>query len=182
MMNTAKYFWDLNSRALKETQNIIKRNHAHPKFIARLITLLSRCDRPKEVFSLINENDFIKVWPKARAYWRKIQPESDFRDWWETIYEELFRRRKIRTKNVKGRPSALFVRVGKMIARSRIQNGLSQKDLALRAGMSQPDISKIEEGRQNITLETLACLCKVLNIKKIELEAEGTVYQHVKGT
>ena len=170
MMNTAKYFWDLNEKALKETRNIIRRNQTHPKFIARLVTLLSRCDRPKEVFSLIDENDFIKVWPKARVYWRKIQPESDFRDWWETIYEGLFQKHKIRIRTAKGRPSALFIRVGKMIMQARIQNGLSQKDLALRAGMSQPDISKIEEGRQNITLETLSCLCKVLNIKNIELE------------
>lgn len=171
MMNTAKYFWDLNEKALKQTQGILRNNHSHPKFIARLVTLLSRCDRPKEVFSLIEEKEFVNIWPKVRVYWRKTQPESDFRDWWETVYEQLFEKNKARIKTAKGRPSLLFSRIGRIIMQARIENGLSQKDLAVRAGMNQPDISRIEEGRQNVTLETLACLCKVLNIKSIKLEA-----------
>jgi hypothetical protein len=35
--------------------------------------------------------------------------------------------------------------------------------------MRQPDISKIEEGRKNITLGTLSSLIQVLEIKKIEI-------------
>lgn len=173
MMNTAKYFWDLNEKALKQTQGILRNNHSHPKFIARLVTLLSRCDRPKEVFSLIEKKEFVNIWPKVRSYWKKIQPESDFRDWWETVYEQLFEKNKTRIKTAKGRPSVLFSMVGRIIMRARIEKGLSQKDLAVRAGMNQPDISRIEEGRQNVTLETLACLCKVLNIKSIKLETEA---------
>lgn len=173
MMNTAKYFWDLNEKALKQTQSMLKNNHSHPKFIARLVTLLSRCDRPKEVFSLIEKKEFVNIWPKVRSYWKKIQPESDFRDWWETVYEQLFEKNKTRIKAAKGRPSLLFSRIGRIIMRARIEKGLSQKDLALKAGMNQPDISRIEEGKQNVTLETLACLCKVLNIKSIKLETEA---------
>ena len=50
---------------------------------------------------------------------------------------------------------------------ARIQRGLSQKQLALRIGMKQPDISKIEEGKKNITLFTLNRLCRVLGIEKM---------------
>jgi DNA-binding Xre family transcriptional regulator len=35
--------------------------------------------------------------------------------------------------------------------------------------MKQPDISTIEKGGKNITLETLSRLCKVLEIKKIDI-------------
>lgn len=169
-IDIAKYFWDLNAKALRETKKIFKNNHSHPKFTARLIALLSRCDRPKELFSLLEEKEFISIWPKIRSYWQKVQPESDFRDWWETVYEELLQKYKIRKKTASGRPSALLLKIGKMIARTRVDRGLSQKDLALRAGMKQPDISEIEEGRRNITLETLSSLCRALKIKSIKLE------------
>ena len=112
----------------------------------------------------------MNIWPKVRAYWRKVQPESDFRDWWETVYEQLFEKGRDRIKTAKGRPSVLFSRVGRIIMRARIEDGLSQKIWLLRRGMNQPAISRIEEGRQNVTMETLACLCKVLNIKSIKLE------------
>jgi len=52
---------------------------------------------------------------------------------------------------------------------ARIQKGLSQKQLALRIGMKQPDISRIEEGKKNITLFTLTRLCKVLGIEEIDI-------------
>jgi len=55
-----------------------------------------------------------------------------------------------------------------MIKEARVQKNISQKELALQTGMRQPDISMIEEGRKNITLQTLFRLCKVLGIKRIE--------------
>ena len=52
----------------------------------------------------------------------------------------------------------------------RIRKGLSQKELAIKAGMKQPDISKIEEGKKNITTITLARIYSILDIKKIDLQ------------
>lgn len=167
-MKVSKYFWDLNERALKETQGALK-NPKHPKFIMRIVALLSRCDRPKELFSLITRKEFIENWPNIRSYWAKLVRESDFRDWWETIYEQLLQKYRIKELKPKGNASALFSKIGAMIKVARVEKGLSQKELAFRVGMRQPDISKIEEGRKNITMQTLASLCKILDIKKIEL-------------
>ena len=167
-MNIAKYFWELNKEALRETKKIIKNPH-HPRFIPRIITFLSRCDQPKELFSLISKRGFVKTWPKVRAYWLKLGQESDFRDWWETIYEELLGKYKFRYKRPKGKPSASFSNIGRTIREARVQKGLSQKELSLIIGMKQPDISIIEKGKKNITLETLSRLCKVLEIKKIDI-------------
>ena len=167
-MNISKYFWDLNKKALRETKRII-RTPKHPRFIPKITTFLSRCDQPRELFSLISKRDFVKTWPKIRAYWLKLGQESDFRDWWETIYEELLGRYKFRHKVPKGKPSALFSNIGRTIRETRIQKGLSQKELSLIIGMKQPDISTIEKGGKNITLETLSRLCKVLEIKKIDI-------------
>lgn len=167
-MNIAKYFWDLNKKALNETQGIIK-NPKHPRYIPRMIVFLSRCDQPKELFSLISKRAFVETWPKIRAYWLKLERDSDFRDWWETIYEELLRKNKFRDKSPKGKPSILFSNIGNAIREARIQKGLSQKEMALIVGMEQPDISIIEKGKKNITLGTLSRLCKVLEIKKIDI-------------
>lgn len=163
----AKYFWDLNEKALRETGQIFKKPN-HPKFASRVVTFLSRCQEPKELFSLISKESFVKVWPKVRLYWRKISPASDFRDWWQTIYEGLLEEQRFKYRKPKGKPSSLFLKVGKIVKEARIKKGLSQKELALTAEMSQPDISMIEEGRKNITLQTLFRLCKILEIKKIE--------------
>ena len=167
-MNAAKYFWDLNERALKETQRALK-NPKHPKFIMRMVTLLSRCDRPKELFSLITKKEFIENWPNIRSYWAKLARESDFRDWWETVYEQLLQKYGKKELKPKGKASVLFSKIGAMIKNARIEKNLNQKELAAWVGMKQPDISKIEEGKKNITIQTLASLCKILGIKKIEL-------------
>lgn len=168
-MKISKYFWDLNERALKETERII-RNPQHPKFVVRLVTLLSRCDRPKELFSLISKQDFIEFWPKARSYWSKIAQAPDFRAWWETVYEQLLEKYRAKQKQPKGRASALFLKIGRLIREARVQKGLSQKELAFRIGMRQPDISTIEKGEKNITLGTLIRLCNTLGIKKLEFD------------
>lgn len=158
----SKYFWDLNEEALKETANIFK-NPGHSKFQPRMVKLLSRCQRPKELFSIISKEDFIKAWPRLRRYWLKADKKSDFRDWWQTIYEEILKKQGKRIK-VEGEPSMLFKDIGIKIKEARVGKEISQKDLALAVGMKQPDISKIEEGKKNITLETLARICKYLNI------------------
>ena len=167
-MNIAKYYWDLNKTALKETKAILK-NHSHPKFAMRMVTLLSRCDNPKELFSFFSKKDFIEFWPSVKAHWVKISRESDFRDWWQTIYEQIPRQYKQEELAPKGVGSVFFLKVGRAIREARVQRGLSQKELAIIVKIRQPDISKIEEGKKNITLKTLFALSKALNIEKINL-------------
>ena len=167
-MNISKYFWDLKEEALKETKNILK-NPEHHKFNIRIVTFLSRCDKPKELFSIIPEKKFVEVWPKIRSYWTKRVRQSEFRDWWDTIYEQLLEKYRRKQKKVIGRTPFFFRKIGRVIKEARIEKGLSQKHLALSIGMKQPDISRIEEGKKNITLFTLIRLCKILGIKRIDI-------------
>lgn len=167
-MTIAKYFWDLNKTALKETKRILK-NPKHPKFITRMVTFMSRCDRTRELFSLISRKEFIEIWPKLKAHWLKVARESDFRDWWQVIYEQLLEKYGRRQRSAHPEQSILFFKIGKTIKEARIQKGLSQKELSSIVGVRQPDISKIEEGKKNITLKTLFALSRALNIKKIYL-------------
>ncbi len=158
-MSYEKYFWDLNEKAIEETRNIL-RDIDHPKFLTRMYTLLSRSDSVKEVFELISKESFVEAWPRVRRYWLKIPEAQDFRAWWETVYEELV---KIK-KGPSGTPTKELSNWGGLIRKKRIQKGLSQSDFAKRVNMKQPDISAIEKGKKNITLETFIKLCKVLDI------------------
>ena len=159
----AKYYWDLSENAIQETWKILK-NSTHAKFMTRAITLLSRCQDPKLVFRLIPKKQFVEVWPKIRREWTKLESRSQFRDWWQTIYEQM-----IGKAGPEGKPPVLFLNIGRAVRGARVRKGLSQKDLAQLTGINQPDISKIEEGRKNITLRTLFYLSKALSIKKIDL-------------
>ena len=163
-MGIKKYFWGLNQRALKETEKII-RDPGHPKFSARAFTLLSRCDKPREVFSLIGKDRFIEAWPRVRKYWQKRPQAQDFRAWWETIYEQLLEA----GQKPAGKPAREFQNIGALIKSTRAEKGWSQLDFARRAGMKQPDISAIEKGRKNITLETLIKLSRIVGIKNLPL-------------
>jgi DNA-binding Xre family transcriptional regulator len=171
-MNIEKYFWDLKEKALKETKGILK-DPGHPKFTERVVTLLSRCDKPEELFSIIPRRKFVEIWPRIRTYWIKRIRRSDFRDWWETIYEQILEKDQHRRRKAKGGTPVTFRTIGMEVRDARIQKGLSQKQLALRIGMKQPDISRIEEGKKNITLFTLTRLCKVLGIEKIDVRLPG---------
>lgn len=165
--NITKYFWGINKKALKETEEILK-NPGHQRFPERFVVVLSRCDNPKEIFSIVPKEEFVKSWPKVKNYWRRIARTSDFRDWWQTIYEEITQNVTAKSKPI-GKSSSISLKLGRVIRDRRIQKGWTQKELAQMVGMKQPDISKIEEGQKNITIETLASLSSVLAITKIEL-------------
>jgi DNA-binding XRE family transcriptional regulator len=167
-MKIEKYFWSLNKKALKEVKKILK-DPEHPKFISYAFTLLSQCDVPKEVFSVIKKEHFIEQWPKIKKYWDKTGEAVDFKTWWDTIYYTLLQKRRIQ-KKIETKPMTTLIEIGRLIKKARIQKGWSQKDLAEHSGLKQPHISLIEKGKENLTIETLAKIAKVLDIDKIELK------------
>lgn len=166
-MNVRKYFWDLNEKAVKETEKIFK-NPFHPKYIQRAFTLLSRIDDPKKLFSVMGKEQFIDTWSHIKRYWNKIGQAKDFMAWWDTVYKNLLERRGIKQR-FNGEPSEIFLHIGEVVKRARVEKGLSQLQLAQRVGMKQPHISSLEKGEKNVTIETLARICKVLDIKNLPI-------------
>lgn len=163
-----KYFWDLKGASLKETRRILK-DPRHSKFPQRMTALLTRCSKPAELFSVISKESFVRAWPKIRGHWIKRVGRSEPLDWWETIYEQLVEADLHQSTRVQGGSPDFLRSLGGRIKEARIERGLSQKQLALRVGIKQPDISRVEEGKKNITLFTLVRLCKVLGIRTIDL-------------
>lgn len=169
MKNNLKvYFWDLHADSLKEVKRVLS-NPWHPMFLARATSLLSRCDKPKEAFTVITKKIFLNSWPKINRYWAQTRQNPDFRTWWQTIYEQLspIKQKPIR-KNL-GKPPRILLKIGSLIRQERLKAGMSQKQLALKIGIKQPVISKIEEGQKNITLATLDKFNKVLGLRNIPL-------------
>lgn len=61
--------------------------------------------------------------------------------------------------------------VGRMVREARERRGLSQRELAKRAGLQYSHIARIESGRYNLTIDTLERVCKELGL---EIELVGT--------
>jgi len=53
-------------------------------------------------------------------------------------------------------------RIGKRIAALRKLSGMSQEDLALRAGLQRTHVSRIEAGKYAVTLETIQAIAEAL--------------------
>ncbi len=163
-MNIKAYFWDLSDAALKETGKILG-DPEHPKFAERMVRLLSRCDNPKEVFTLISRDQFIEAWPRLRKQWSRTGEAADFRDWWETVYEQLVRRDA--SKLPTGKPLEELREIGRVIHKARLEKGWTQADFARRARMRQPDVSAVEKGKKNLTVVTLTRLGRILGLESI---------------
>ena len=164
-MSIRKYFWDLSEDSIKETTSILKNSH-HTKYISRMTTLLSRCDKPKEVFAQADKNLFIESWPKIRKYWKKTAQAIDFLAWWETIYESII---KARHKDI---PSKNLINIGDNIKRIRLEMGLSQQDISNLTGIPQADISRIERGYINFKIISLLKILKILKIDDFTIKVK----------
>ena len=75
----------------------------------------------------------------------------------ETIYEE--------GKTIKVEEISPSMMVANTIAEARDKSGLSQKELAKLTGIDQSDISKIERGVGNPSVNTLDRIAKALNAR-----------------
>ena len=61
------------------------------------------------------------------------------------------------------------VLVGRNVRRARIEKGLTQEELAERAGTSQFYVSSLEAGRRNPTVVTVATLAQALGVDHLDL-------------
>lgn len=65
--------------------------------------------------------------------------------------------------------AAHFNKFGKNLKKLRVDKGLSQLDLAVKCDVEKTTISRIENGRTNITLKTAVLLAEALRIELKEL-------------
>lgn len=62
--------------------------------------------------------------------------------------------------------------VGRQLAELRKAAGMTQEQLSELSGLNRANISKIESGRYNVSLDILGKICEVLGVR-IELKGVG---------
>jgi DNA-binding XRE family transcriptional regulator len=165
------WLWDRKT-SLTETKRIFK-DPQHKNFISFSALLLLRKNDPREVFAeYIDPLLFCQNWPKIKKKMRQDQWGSKRIVFWQAMYEKLVEKYRKQGIRFRGKQKILPVDickdVGQKIRQARKAEGLSQKALAERIGISQQLISRIEKGRENLSLVTLKKVVSSLR-KKVDI-------------
>lgn len=164
------WLWD---RKITDTmaKKILKKPDAK-KFFTMAALLLLRNNDPGEVFnSYLGPVIFCRHWPAIKRKMRQDKWGEQRIIFWQAIYERLidkYRKKGMVFKRDKSAKEPFCETVGRNIADIRRGQGLSQKELAKKIGVSQQLISRIENGGENISLTTLTRIARMLN-RKVEI-------------
>ena len=161
--------WDRN---ISKKQAIkILCSPAHPRFISLSSLLLSRKNTPREVFRYyIKPEEFCRYWPMIKRGMRKDVWNNPRIEFWQAVYEKLLERYRAKGTDVfsKGRRKPInefCFEIGQRLKALRKENRLTQEMLSKKLNVSQQMISKIESGRENISLLTLKRVTEELGAK-----------------
>jgi DNA-binding XRE family transcriptional regulator len=159
MIAKKDWLWDRKTSLNKAKKALKEPNHAH--FLSLSALLLSRKNSPKEVFGVyLKPVLFLQNWLRIKRQMRKDYWNNPRIEYWQAIYEKL--RDKYRTKGIlpaKKNPEKPQEEITRLIADKirvfRKQKRTTQAELAKRLKISQQMISRIEQGRENISILTL---------------------------
>ena len=162
------WLWDRRI-GLSCAKKILKHPN-HKKFILLASLLFARKNNPKEVFKeYIDPLLFCKYWAPIKKRMRKDRWNEPRIVFWQAIYERLldrYRSRGVSFRKEAPQPLAAICKmIGKQIRDIRKKQGLSQKKLAEKMGVSQQLISRIEKGKENVSLITLKNISDALGRK-----------------
>lgn len=168
-----KVNWLWDSKISEQDAKKILKNEEHPKFEIYAEKLLSRISDPIKVFDIIDQKTFCKKWPHIKKRMRKDRWLKDRVMFWQTIYERVYAQ--LKEQGIKIREpeeleiSPVRVKLAQQIKDIRTKLGYTQKDIAKKLGVIQQYISKIETGRENVSVDTLKRIADVFN-KRLVVE------------
>lgn len=160
------WLWDRKIN-ISEAGKILK----HPeddRFVLMASLLLARKADPREVFGeYIDPVVFCKNWQRIKRKMAQDKWGGPRIVFWQAIYERLldkYRKKGIQIARERDARTidSVCEAIGREIRRVRKEEGLSQQELAQKAGISQQLISRIEKGKENISLITLKKISKAL--------------------
>jgi len=159
------WLWDTRLDE-KKVKDILK-DPENPRFSIYAEKLFSRVDDPAVVFQFIDQTTFARKWPAIK---KRIEKDAWARsrvEFWQVLYRRLRSRLqeegvRLRTrKEIGSFPERMTV--AQQIRKTRMQAGYTQKELAEKLGVIQQYVSKIESGRENVTIDTLKKIADVLD-------------------
>ena len=149
-------------------------NPTDKEFISLAALLLTRKNSPPEVLKkYISPLIFCRFWPRIKKRMREDSWNNPRIEFWQAIYEKVLE--KLRGKGVsiklkrQKKTDKLFAEIGNQIKKMRLEKGMTQMDLAKKLNISQQIISRVEKGRENLSLDTLRKFATQLG-GKIRLE------------
>lgn len=162
------WLWDKKITDLQAKR--ILRDPSNMKFISLGAVLLARSNEPRKVFkNYIGSREFCRYWPAIKRKMRKDKWNEPRIIFWQAIYEKLADKYRnqgaIFKKDIPIVRDLLCEEVGKQLSAIRYSQGISQKELAAKLGVSQQLVSRIESGRENASLSTLSNLSRALGRK-----------------
>ena len=167
---SSNWLWD-KKVSINSAKKIL-RDADNKKFLGFTALLLSRQNSTREVFTqYLNPIDFCKNWQKIKRVMRRDNWNNPRIEFWQAIYEKLIEKysnKKIRINNLKKQAEPadeLCKTIGSKIKSIRKQNGLTQKQLAGKMKISQQLISRIENGRENMSIIALKNVVAALNLR-----------------
>jgi DNA-binding XRE family transcriptional regulator len=166
------WLWDRKLN-VSEARKILK-NPEHKDFISLAALLLARNNEPQVVFrEYLEPLIFCKRWAEIKKRMSKDKWQSQRIVFWQTIFEKLKEKYKkqgipLREKRTEFKDD-ICREIGQKLREIRQEKGLSQKALAGRLGVSQQLISRIENGKENISLIILKNIVNALD-KKVKIE------------
>ncbi len=161
-----EFNWLWDSRLSKKEVAGILKDEAHPRFNLYAEKLLSRLNRPREVFRLLNQETFCRKWPAIKRRMGRDRWLTHRVSFWQTLYEVV--KDRLKEQGVRLRPRAEESIppqrrvVSEQIRRIRMEKGYRQKDLAARLGVIQQYISRLESGRENFSVDVLNRIAQAL--------------------
>lgn len=164
------WLWD-KKISTKKARAILK-NPKNEHFVYLASTLLARKNSPQEVFKYyIKPADFVKYWNSIKRRMRKDSWNDPRIDFWQAIYEKI--KEKYAKRGLVSTNEALVIRpqdkfckiIADRIKAVRKQKGLTQFGLAKKLSVSQQIISRIESGRENVSILTLKKIVDTLGAK-----------------
>lgn len=166
------WLWDRKIN-LSEARKILKHSE-DSRFILIASLLLARKADPGEVFKdYIAPDVFCRNWQRIKKNMRHDKWGKSRVVFWQAIYDKLLEKYRkkgmqiLREKNMEVRDPVCDA-IGKEIRRVRKEEGLSQEQLAEKVGISQQLISRIEKGKENMSLLTLKKIARAL-ARKVEI-------------
>ncbi len=157
------WLWDSRIKE-KEVKKILK-DVNNPKFEIYAEKLFSRVNDPKMAFSIVEEISFCKKWSSIKKRMKKDSWLKDRVVFWQTIYERIHERLKEQGVKIR-KPQKTNIpqermKLAQQVRNIRVKSGYTQKDIAKKLGVIQQYISKIESGRENVSVDTLIRIANV---------------------
>lgn len=166
------WLWDRKTKlsVVKKALN----DPGHADFIMFASLLFARNNEPGRVFKeYMDPQVFCRHWPRIKKAMRKDSWNSQRVVFWQAVYEKLmerYRKEGVPIRQKREKPTyPICSKAGDLIRQARKARGLSQKDLARKMKVSQQLISRIEKGKENISLLALNNVCQALG-KEIDVK------------